>query len=69
MYVTKSVEEMDHVPVPLQSFFPKTLAEFDYQVSAFLTAPATAAEVPGVTPAILAAAAEGSKWGYTYAFR
>lgn len=32
-------------------------------VGAFLTAPATVAKIPGVTPAIIAAAAEGAKWG------
>lgn len=37
-------------------------------VGAFLTDPASAAEVPGVTPEVIAAAVRGSREGYRYGF-
>ncbi|KIW21582.1 hypothetical protein PV08_02162 [Exophiala spinifera] len=51
----------------VQAGLPESsVAEF---VASFLTAPATAANVTGVTPAILQAATVGSRWGYADALR
>ncbi|OQV07082.1 hypothetical protein CLAIMM_11566 [Cladophialophora immunda] len=38
-------------------------------VEAFILDPAAAAEIPGVTPAVLEAAAIGTRWGYAYALK